>query len=318
MQSTLPVGAKFQKRFPVSLETMLKTNMIVGQRTRRWHPKMQPFIYARREANHLINPLRLNLALSRGADLLFNKARAGQRVLFLGTNLFGKKWLRKTAKRCGAFYCDKKWLGGLLTNSEALDRSLKTLVRLERERRNGTWLNLPKKELSRSLKHKRKLQKTLGGLKYLPSRRMPFKKQHFTPEHQLKRVLPGVAIAIGTSNESKGLLECRQLGIETLSFVDTNDDPSLSKYVIPLNYRSFGALQEAMEILVDAVQHGRDVYRTNAYLRQQALKNRSQRQSRRGRGRGRGRRGGRGGRGGGGRSGRAGGRGQEPSLHQGG
>ena len=178
---------------------MLKTNMIVGQRTRRWHPKMKPFIYARRDANHLLNPLRLNLALHRGADLLFNKAKAGQHVLFLGSSLLRKKWLRQTAKRCGAFYIDKKWLGGLLTNSEALDRSLNTLQRLERERRNGVWNRLPKKELSRSLKHKRKLQKTLGGLKYLPQRRKPGEKKDVTPEHDLLRVVPCVAVAIGNT-----------------------------------------------------------------------------------------------------------------------
>ena len=263
----LQAGAKAEAQggqATLTLDAMFKTKMLTGKPPRAWHPNMQPFLYKQRKNDrHVFYPRSTKQRLYVGMKLLKRKAQQGHTILFVGSHFFFKKWLRRNAKACQCFYIDQKWLGGLFTNRETLLHSLRTLRRLEREQHDGTWKKLPKKALSRALKLKRKLQKTLNGVKYMttwiyvkvPDPEQPWKKK---TERKEVIVLPSVAIFFGAKPESKPLLECQKLGIKTLTFVDSDDNPRHSRYVLPLNYLSFHALKKAMGILTFGLNRGRE------------------------------------------------------------
>ena len=260
----------------LSLDTMFKTKMLTGKHPRTWNPKMRPFLYPRRKDDrHVFQAHEVKRHLYRGMKLLKRKTRKGHSVLFVGSHFFFKKWFRRCAKETFSFYIDQKWLGGLFTNRDTLLHSVQTLRRLEQEQYDGTWKKLPKKELSRALKLKRKLQKTLNGVKYMttwikvqiPDPRRPWQK--ITVDKEVI-FLPSVAIFFGAKPEKKPLLECQQLGIKTLGFVDSDENPRACRYPLPLNYLSFHALKKAMQVLKYGILTGREQYKQNLEKKKQA------------------------------------------------
>lgn len=250
----------------LSLETMFKTKMLTGKPPRAWNPKMKPFLHTERKDNrHVFHPRKVKRRLYAGMKLLKKKTQKGHSILFVGCNFFFKKWFRRTAKQCRGFYIDQKWLGGLFTNRTTLLHSIKTLRHLEQEQYSGLMAKLPKKELSRALKLKRKLQKTLNGVKYMTTW-IRVEKPH--PTRRRKKItvweevifLPSVAIFFGGKPESKPLLECQKLGIKTLVFADSDDNPRACRHILPLNYLSFHALKKAMSVLQYGITKGREQY----------------------------------------------------------
>ncbi len=221
-----------------TMRQLLEAGIHFGHHTRRWNPKMKPYIFGERNKVHIINleltvPM-LHQALKAVRDVAAN----GGRVLFVGTKRQASEKIAETAKRCGQYYVNYRWLGGMLTNWGTISNSIKRLrdvdVMLANEE---VKRGLTKKEQTGLAREKDKLEKALGGIKEMGG-------------------LPDVMIVIDTNKEANAILEARKLGIPVIAVVDSNCDPDGIEYPVPGNDDATRAINTYCDLFAEAVLDG--------------------------------------------------------------
>jgi len=222
----------------VSMRDMLKAGVHFGHQTRYWNPKMKPFIFGARNKVHIINLEKTVPLFNNALNYLSGVASKKGKILFVGTKRQAQDVVIEEARRCGMFFVNQRWLGGLLTNFTTIQRSIGRLRDLEAMSTDGRYQTLSKKEISRLEKEKRKLHKNLDGIR------------------QMKK-LPDAVFVVDTRKEKIAVDEARKLKIPIIGIVDTNCDPDDVDYVIPGNDDALRAIKLVMGKIADSVIEGR-------------------------------------------------------------
>ncbi len=219
-----------------TMRQLLEAGVHFGHRTRRWNPKMAPYIFGIRNKVHIIDLQKTVPLLYQGMQAVRAVAANGGRVLFVGTKRQASKNLSEAAKRCGQYYVDHRWLGGMLTNWKTISNSIRRLRDLE-EQLGAEDVGLTKKELLRLTRERDKLDRALGGIKEMGAP-------------------PDVVVVIDTNKEAIAVREARKLEIPVIAVVDSNSDPDGITYPIPGNDDSLRAIELYCDLLADSVLDG--------------------------------------------------------------
>ncbi|MCK5154660.1 MAG: 30S ribosomal protein S2, partial [Spirochaetales bacterium] len=199
-----------------------------------WDPRMKKFIFAERNGIHIIDLQKTIVNVRVAYDMIRDQVKNGKSVLFIGTKKQAQQAIEREAKRCGMFYVNQRWLGGMLTNFKTIKKSIHRLKKIEKMEVDGTFDSLTKKEVSKLNKEKAKLEKNLGGIKEMKD-------------------LPGAVFIIDTRKETIAVAEAKRMGIPIVAVVDTNCDPTDIDYPIPGNDDAIRAISLFTEIVANAV-----------------------------------------------------------------
>ncbi len=225
---------------PIAVKDLLEAGVHFGHQTKRWNPKMKPYIFGERNGIYIID-LGKTARLFRDAEqFVIDLASSGRTVLFVGTKRQAQDAIAEEALRCGMYYVNQRWLGGLLTNFSTIQRSLGRLRELEAMVTDGRYETLSKKEIARLEKEKRKLLKNLDGIRHMGS-------------------LPDALFVVDTRNEQIAVDEARKLKIPVIGIVDTNCDPDQVDLVIPGNDDALRSIRLFTSRVADAVLAGRSM-----------------------------------------------------------
>jgi small subunit ribosomal protein S2 len=220
------------------MQELLEAGVHFGHQTKRWNPKMKEFIFGERNGIYIIDLGKTVKLFRQAEDFLGNLAAEGKTVLFVGTKRQAQDVIAEESQRCGMFYVNQRWLGGLLTNFSTIQRSLGRLRDLEAMVTDGRYDTLSKKEIARNEKEKRKLQKNLDGIRHMGR-------------------LPDAIFIVDTKKEKIAVDEARKLKIPVIGVVDTNCDPDEVDFVIPGNDDALRAIRLFASKIADAVLNGR-------------------------------------------------------------
>ncbi|QTA38542.1 30S ribosomal protein S2 [Thermosipho ferrireducens] len=223
----------------VTMKQLLEAGVHFGHRTQRWNPKMKPYIFGSRKGIYIIDLQKTLKLLDEAYDFIKEKAAEGGTILFVGTKKQAQQVIKQEAERCGAFYVNHRWLGGLLTNFKTIRQRIDKLIELEEMEANGGFDNLSKKEQSRLKRILEKLRKNLGGLKNMDR-------------------IPDVIYIVDPRKERNAIYEANLLKIPTVSIVDTNCDPDEIDYIIPGNDDAIRAIHLITSKIADAYLEGRE------------------------------------------------------------
>jgi len=224
----------------ITIEQLLMAGAHFGHLTRRWNPKMKPFIFMSKQGIHIIDLKKTQESLEKACDAISKVAAQGETILFVGTKKQAKDIIRAEAIRCNSPYVNERWLGGMLTNFATIRKSVKTLESKEKKASDGTYDLISKKERLENEKARAKLEKLLGGVR------------------NMKR-LPGAILIIDIKKEDIAVAEARKLGLPICAIVDTNVDPELVDYAIPANDDSFKSIGLITRIITDSILEGQKV-----------------------------------------------------------
>ncbi len=218
----------------VSMKQLLESGVHFGHATRRWNPKMAPYIFTSRNGIYIIDLKKTAEEIEKAYQALFTIVQDGGKVLFIGTKKQAQEAVKEEAVRTGHFYVDQRWLGGTLTNFKTIRRRIKRLHDLYKMETDGIFEKLPKKEVLQ-LKHEReRLEKFLGGIK------------------EMKKV-PEAIFIVDPRKERNAILEARKLGIKVFGIVDTNCDPDDVDFIIPANDDAIRAVKLIAWVMGNAV-----------------------------------------------------------------
>jgi small subunit ribosomal protein S2 len=223
----------------VTMKQLLESGVHFGHQTRRWNPKMKPFIFGARNGIYIIDLQKTVQLFKIAYNFVADTVSAGQSVLFVGTKKQAAESILEEAERSGMFYVNNRWLGGTLTNFETIKRSIDRLKRLERMQSDGTFELYHKKEVLAMERQIIKLRKNLGGIKDMDR-------------------LPGAMFVIDPRRERIAVHEARKLGIPVVAVVDTNCDPDEIDYIIPGNDDAIRAIRLMTSRMADACIDGRE------------------------------------------------------------
>jgi ribosomal protein S2, bacterial type len=218
----------------LSMKSLLESGVHFGHQTRRWNPKMAPFIYTSRNGIYIIDLQKTTVCIDRAYEALYNIAAEGGKVLFVGTKKQAQVAVQEEASRSNSYYVNHRWLGGTLTNFTTIRKRVNRLFEIEKMEQDGTFALLPKKEVILLQKEAAKLEKFLGGIKHMEQ-------------------LPQAMFIIDPRKEHNAIAEARKLNIPVFGIVDTNCDPSLVDYVIPANDDAIRAVRLIVGKMADAV-----------------------------------------------------------------
>lgn len=222
----------------VSLAQLLESGVHFGHQTRRWNPKMSPYIYTSRNGVHIIDLVQTAELMEEAYSYVRSAAEQGKKFLFIGTKRQAAGIVAQEAARCGSYYVNQRWLGGMLTNWTTIKTRVDRLKDLERRQESGQLDLLPKKEASVLRREMEKLQKYLGGIKAM-------------------RKVPDVVLIVDQRREYNAVLECQKLGVPIVSLLDTNCDPDLVDIPIPANDDAIRSIKLIVGRLADAIYEGR-------------------------------------------------------------
>ena len=221
----------------VTMKQMLETGVHFGHQTRRWNPKMRPFIFGARNGIHIID-LQQTVKLFRTAyDKVVDTVAKGGKVLFIGTKRQAQEPIATEATRAGQYYVSNRWMGGTLTNFVTIQKSVERLKKLESMFADGSINRYQKKEILLLEREMKKLEETLGGIKDMND-------------------LPQLAFIIDPNREDIAVRECRKLGIPIVAITDTNCDPDVIDYVIPGNDDAIRAIKLFVNSFAEACLEG--------------------------------------------------------------
>jgi len=223
----------------VELAELLAAGCHFGHLTRRWNPKMRPYIFMERNGIHIIDLMKTQTLLDDACNALSNIVAEGRRVLFVGTKKQAKDVIREEAVRCAQFYVSERWLGGSLTNFTTIRKSVKRLTNIEKMESDGTFDKLTKKEVLFLQREREKLNKVLSGVVEMTR-------------------LPGALYVVDVKKESIAVKEARRLGIPVFAIVDTNCEPDDINHVIPANDDAIKSVQVITKAIADAVLEGKE------------------------------------------------------------
>jgi small subunit ribosomal protein S2 len=220
------------------MRQLLEAGVHFGHQTRRWNPKMRPYIYGERNGIYIIDLEQTARALEKASDYLRKAASEKKNIVFVGTKKQAADIIEEEAKRCGAHYVNRRWLGGMLTNFETIRLRINRLKELEEMRENGEFYRRPKKEVAVLNRELTKLEKSLGGLKNM-------------------RGKPDIMFVIDQKRELIAVTEAKKIGVTTMGIIDTNCDPDGIDYVIPGNDDSIRAIKLITSKLADCILEGK-------------------------------------------------------------
>ena len=218
----------------VTMKSLLESGVHFGHQAKRWDPRMKKYIFAERNGIHIIDLQKTIVSIKDAYEAVRKVTVAGKSVLFVGTKKQAQQAVAKEAERCGMYYVNNRWLGGMLTNFSTIKKSLLRLKKLEKMEIDGTFENLTKKEIASIQKEKAKLEKNLGGIKEM-------------------KELPGIIFIIDTHKEQIAVAEARRMGIPIVAVVDTNCNPEGIDYPIPGNDDAIRAITLFTQIIANAV-----------------------------------------------------------------
>jgi small subunit ribosomal protein S2 len=222
----------------VSLASLLESGVHFGHQTRRWNPKMDPYIYTARNGVHIIDLVQTAQLMGDAYEYMRTAAEKGKKVLFVGTKRQAAGIIAQESTRCGAYFINQRWLGGMLTNWETIRTRIDRLKELEHLEESGNLDKRPKKEASVLRRELMKLQKYLGGIKNM---RRP----------------PDIVVIVDQRREYNAILECQKLNIPIVSMLDTNCDPDLVDIPVPANDDAIRSIKLIVGRLADAIYEGR-------------------------------------------------------------
>jgi len=223
----------------VSMKQLLEAGVHFGHRTRRWNPKMKPYIYGERKGIYIVDLQKTLKLIEEAYEHVRNRAQEGATFLFVGTKRQAQQIVEEEAKRSGSFYVNSRWLGGLLTNFSTIKRRIEALKNFEEMETSGKLAALPKKEQSMINKRLEKLRKNLNGVKEM---------------HKL----PDVIFIVDPKQEEIAVSEANKLGIKVVGIDDTNCDPDIIDFIIPGNDDAIRAIQLIVHTMADAILEGRE------------------------------------------------------------
>jgi small subunit ribosomal protein S2 len=200
----------------VTVRDMLQAGLHFGHQTRRWNPKMKPYIYGPRNGIYIVNLDLTKRLFDKACDFITNEVKDGGSVLFVGTKRQAQSIINEEAKRCGMYYVDHRWLGGMLTNFQTIKNSIERLKSIESMQADGSINRFPKKEILLMEKERIKLERNVGGIKDM-------------------RSLPTVIFLVDPRKESIAINEATKLNIPVVALTDTNCDPDNVDFIIPGN-----------------------------------------------------------------------------------
>ena len=218
----------------VTMKSLLESGVHFGHQVKRWDPRMKKYIFAERNGIHIIDLQKTIQAIKEAYEAVRRTVASGRSVMFVGTKKQAQQTVQKEAERCGMFFVNNRWLGGMLTNFFTIKKSLLRLKKLEKMEVDGTFENLTKKEIAGLAKERAKLQKNLGGIKEMKD-------------------LPGILFIIDTRMEAIAVAEAQRMGIPIVAVVDTNCNPDGITYPIPGNDDAIRAISLFTSIIANAV-----------------------------------------------------------------
>ena len=218
----------------ISMKQLLEAGVHFGHQTRRWNPKMAPYIFAERNGIYIIDLQKTVKKVDEAYFTIGDAIRDGGEILFVGTKKQAQDSIKEEAERCGMYYVNQRWLGGMLTNFKTIRTRIERLKELERMESDGTFEVLPKKEVIKLRLEKEKLEKNLGGIKEMTN-------------------TPKVMFVVDPRKERIAIQEAHILGIPIVAIVDTNCDPEEVDYVIPGNDDAIRAVKLITAKIADAV-----------------------------------------------------------------
>ncbi|KAK0576424.1 hypothetical protein LWI29_017216 [Acer saccharum] len=236
--STTAVKRMGRRYWNINLQEMMEAGIHFGHGTRKWNPRMAPFISAKHKGIHIINLIKTARFLSEACDLVFDAASRGKQFLIVGTNSKAADLVARAATAARCHYVNKKWLGGMLTNWSTTETRLHKLRDLRVDQKNGRFERIPKQNAAILKRQLSRLQTYLGGIKYMTR-------------------VPDIVIIVDQQEEYTALRECITLGIPTICLIDTNCDPDLADISIPGNDDAIASIRLVLNKLVHAITEGR-------------------------------------------------------------
>ena len=224
----------------IAMKDLLEAGVHFGHQTKRWNPKMKEFIFGERNGIYIIDLGKTVKLFREAEEFVSNLAADGRTILFVGTKRQAQDVIAEEAQRCGMFYVNERWLGGLLTNFATIQRSLGRLRDLETMSTDGRYDTLSKKEIARAEKERKKLLKNLEGIRGMSR-------------------LPDAVFVVDTKKEKIAVDEARKLKIPVIGIVDTNCDPDEVDFVIPGNDDALRAIRLFASRIAEAAISGRDM-----------------------------------------------------------
>ena len=221
----------------VAMKQLLEAGVHFGHQTRRWDPKMAEYIFQARNGIHIIDLQKTSKKIDEAYDFLKSQAEEGKKVLFVGTKKQAQECIKEAAEKCGMYYVDQRWLGGMLTNFETIKKRIKRLKDLETMQEDGTFDVLPKKEVINLKKEMEKLQTNLGGIKEMEE-------------------IPGVLFIVDPKKEYNAISEAKKLNIPVVGIVDTNCNPEVLDYAIPGNDDAIRSVKLITDAMANAIIEG--------------------------------------------------------------
>ncbi len=221
----------------VELTQLLETGAHFGHLTRRWNPKMKPYIFMEKNGIHIIDLKKTQAAIDETANLIQSIVSTGKSILFVGTKKQAKSIIADEAKKCDSNWVSERWLGGMLTNYSTIRKSIKRMQAIDKMETDGTFDKITKKERLYRTRESEKLRKILGGVETMNK-------------------LPGALFIVDIKKESIAVAEAKRLKIPVFAIVDTNCDPDLIDSIIPANDDAGRSIQLIVGIIADAVMNG--------------------------------------------------------------
>ena len=222
----------------ISMKQLLEAGVHFGHQTRRWNPKMSRFIFTERNGIYIIDLQKTVKKVEEAYKFVKEVAETGKPILFVGTKKQAQEAIKEEAERCGMYFVNERWLGGMLTNHQTIQTRIKKLRELEKMEEEGVFNVLPKKEVIKLNAEKEKLEKYLGGIKDMPE-------------------LPGAIFVVDPRKENIAIQEAHRLGIPVVGIVDTNCDPDELDFPIPGNDDAIRAVKLITGAMATAVIEGR-------------------------------------------------------------
>jgi len=223
------------------MKSLLEAGVHFGHETKRWNPKMKKYIFGEKNKIYIIDLEKTQVAVLKACDFLSKVVSEGGNILFVGTKKQAQEIIKEEASRCGMFYVNQRWLGGMLTNFQTIKKSIKRLEDIEAMREDGRFDKISKKEVSQLNKEAFKLNKNLEGIRAMSK-------------------TPKAIFVIDSKKEEIAVKEARKIGIPIVALVDTNCDPDVIDYPIPGNDDAIRSIKLIMSIVADSVLRGRKTF----------------------------------------------------------
>ena len=222
----------------VAMKQLLEAGVHFGHQTRRWDPRMAEYIFQARNGIHIIDLQKTSKKLDEAYSFMKEQAEEGKTVLFVGTKKQAQECMKEAAVKCGMFYVNQRWLGGMLTNFKTIKARVQRLKDLEAMEQDGTFEVLPKKEVINLKKEMEKLEKNLGGIKEMET-------------------IPDIIFLVDPKKEATAIAEAKKLNIPVVGLVDTNCNPEDLDYPIPGNDDAIRAVKLIADVMANAIIEGK-------------------------------------------------------------